>query len=92
MVTLDYTVSISNLIEIAGIVGAFLTMFYTMRADIGLLRVSIQSLEEKQHMLHSAFERLSAILTQVAVQDTRISMVEKSVDELRHGEGYIKTR
>lgn len=92
MFSIDYTISLGNLIEICGLIGAGLTMFFTMRSDINVLRISFRGLEEKQQLLHSSFERLSAILTQVAVQDTRITMIERSIDELRHGQGYIKAK
>lgn len=92
MFAIDYTVSIGNILEIFGLIGAGLTMFFTMKSDIRLLGLNIKALELEQQKLHNAFERLGAILTQVAVQDARITMIERSVDELRHGQGYIKAK
>lgn len=83
MFSVDYTITIGNIIEIAAFLGGGLFAFFTMRADINVIRNDVGYLQR-------SFERLSAILTQVAVQDARISMIEKDVDEMRHGQGYIQ--
>jgi hypothetical protein len=61
-----------------------------MRGDIRSVQQSIGYLEKKQTVLADALVQLSTILTKLAVQDTRLAMVDKSIDELRHGQGYIK--
>lgn len=80
---------VGNAIQILSICGAGLMMFFAMRGDIRVIRHDISNLQKGQESLNEAFKQLGAILTQVAVQDTRISMIEKDVDELRHGEGFV---
>ena len=70
--------------------GVAIGFFFAMRADINVLKHDIEALQEIQSNTTSALDSLSRILTQVAVQDSRINMIEKQLDELRHGKGLIK--
>lgn len=87
---IDWTVSVGNLIQIFSIIGAGLTMFFAMKSDLKVLRHNIKHIEQRQEAFNEAFRQLGTILTQVAVQDSRLSMMEKWIDELRHGRGLIK--
>lgn len=72
------------------IVGGIMTFVFAIRSDINLLRRDVLDIQHRQDSLDEAFRTLGKILTQVAVQDNRLHMIEKSIDELRHGQGYIK--
>lgn len=61
-----------------------------MRSDIRVIRHDLSFVEKGLQNLNEAFSQLGTILTQVAVQDNRLGMMEKAVDELRHGQGFIK--
>jgi K+/H+ antiporter YhaU regulatory subunit KhtT len=65
---------------------------WTMRGDINIVKNDLRHLEESQKALSEAFSQLGKILTAVAVQDTRLTMIEKKIDELAHGHGYVETR
>lgn len=86
----DWTVNLGNLIQIFTVVGGGIWVFAKQSNRISLLSQSILHLEEAQRILNEAFAQLGKILTQVAVQDTRLSMMEKALDEIRHGKGFIE--
>lgn len=67
----------------------FTIFLQNMKAQLGLIRNDITHLQNAQESLVEAFSQLGKILTQVAVQDTRISMIEKRIDELAHGRGLV---
>lgn len=69
--------------------GAF-GFFYALRNDINSLKHDISSIRDSQRALNEAFTQLGSILTKVAVQDTRLNMLEKKIDELSHGLGFVK--
>lgn len=69
-----------------------MTFIWTMKGDINIVKNDIRYLQKSQEALTEAFSQLGKILTAVAVQDTRINMVEKKIDELAHGKGYIEAR
>jgi len=74
------------------VVGAVMTFIWTMKGDINIVKNDIRYLQDSQKALTEAFSQLGKILTSVAVQDTRITMIEKKMDELAHGQGYVDAR
>lgn len=64
--------------------------FYALKGQIDRLSNDIQHIKDNQKSLQEAFAQLGSILTKVAVQDTRLNMIEKKLDELSHGQGFVK--
>lgn len=75
-------------LTLAGV--AALSLYFALRNDIRSLRTDIDHIKENQRALAEAFKQLGSILTKVAVQDTRLNMMEKKVDELAHGQGFVR--
>lgn len=86
---INWQISFGNIIELVGMGALVITMFNKQNASIALVRKDVGYIQESQKALNEAFKQLGTILTQVAVQDTRLSMIEKRVDEIAHGEGLI---
>ena len=63
--------------------------FLALRNDIISLKGDIGHIKENQKALSEAFTQLGNILTKVAVQDVRLQMIEKKIDELSHGQGFV---
>jgi hypothetical protein len=64
--------------------------FLALRNDIIALRGDIANIKESQKSLQDGFSQLNSILTKVAVQDVRLNMIDKKLDELAHGQGFVK--
>jgi len=91
MFTFDWTISFGNILTVLGVLGTWAWMFMSMKAELRVQRHDLGSLKERMTSLSEAFTHLGKILTQIAVQDTRLTMIEKAIDELRHGQGFIKS-
>lgn len=87
---IDYSVSIGNILAMLTMLGSVMFFVYIMKNDISLMQRDVTYLEEGQNRLTEAFSQLGKILTQVAVQDNRINMMEKKLDELSHGKGLVR--
>lgn len=87
---IDWSVNVGNILQIFAIIAGGIAVFVRISSDVRVIRHDIIALKEKQTTLNEAFVQLGLILTQVAVQDNRLQMMEKNIDELRHGQGYIK--
>lgn len=74
---------------ILAIAGAFGFAVY-LRSELLTLRSDISQIKESQKLMTDSLKQLNTILTQIAVQGVRLDMIEKDIDELRHGHGYIK--
>ena len=89
---LEYTISIGSILQTVVLAATVLGFVYTMRGDINLVKRDIRYLQETQKALTEAFTQLGKILTSVAVQNSRMNMFEKRLDELSHGDGFVKPR
>lgn len=87
---IEYTISIGNIFTILAVLGGAMTFIYTIKNEISLVQSDVRHLEDGQRSLAEAFSQLGKILTAVAVQDSRINMIEKRFDELSHGRGFIR--
>lgn len=86
---LDYTISVGSILQTVVIAAAAVAAFYSMRSDINVLKHDMKNLQENQKTLTEAFRQLGQVLTSIAVQDNRLIMLEKHLDELKHGKGLI---
>lgn len=89
---IENSISWGNILTIISVVGSVMTFIWTMRGDINIVKHDIQYLQESHKSLTEAFNQLGKILTQVAVQDQRLNMIEKRVDELSHGHGFVSEK
>ena len=87
---IDWTISVGNVFTIFMVVGSTIALLYNMKGDINVVKHDIHYLQQSHKALTEAFAQLGKVLTQVAVQDQRINMLEKRLDELAHGKGLIK--
>lgn len=86
---LEYTITIGSILQTVVYTAAAVAFFYAMRTDINILKHDMRNLQENQRAMTEAFSQLGRILTSIAVQDNRIVMLEKYIDELRHGKGIV---
>lgn len=86
----DWTINLGHILTLTGMVIMVFSYHIRLKNDILKVSVSLDHLRDQQKVLNEAFAQLGRILTQVAVQDNRLGMVEKNIDELRHGQGYVK--
>lgn len=82
---IEYSVNLGNILTIITVVGSVMTFIWTMKGDIQIVKNDIRYLQESQKALTEAFSQLGKILTAVAVQDTRLNMIERKMEELAHG-------
>jgi hypothetical protein len=86
---LEYTITIGSILQTIVYTAAAVAFFYAMRTDINILKHDMRNLEDSQKSMTEAFSQLGRVLTQVAVQDARLIMIENRLDELRHGKGMV---
>lgn len=95
--TFDSTITIGNIVETLSVaIGGFLVIV-RMGGDIRVMKADMSHLKGTVSALTSAFDKLGTILTQVAVQDTRLAglaednrRLETRIDELAHGRGFVQ--
>ncbi len=71
------------------IAGGILGFIIYLRTELLSLRKDMTYIKTHQDSLMDGIKQLNTILTQIAVQEVRLNMIEKNVDELRHGKGFV---
>lgn len=89
---LEYTITVGSLIQSALLITAATAAFYALKGDVNVVKGDVHHIQQNQKAMTEAFTQLGKVLTQVAVQDNRIHMIEKKVDELSHGQGFVKDK
>ena len=89
---LEYTISMGSILQTLILASTVFGFIYTMRGDINLVKRDIRYLQDTQKAMTQAFTQLGKILTSVAVQNSRMNMLEKRIDELSHGDGFVKKK
>lgn len=101
MLTIDYTITVGNIIEIGGILlGGLYALDRLKNTVITVQRdLKAQKTETKEDIagIQAEIKKLNEVLTRQAAADTRINgldqrmtSLETDIRELRHGEGFIR--
>jgi hypothetical protein len=86
----DATITIGNILEILTIAGGGFLVVMRMGSDIRIVKSDMAHLKTTVSTLSSAFDKIGSVLTQVAVQGERLNGIQKQVDELAHGRGFVQ--
>ncbi len=95
--TFDATITIGNIMEILAICGGGFLVVVRQGGDLRVIKTDMAHMKSTISTLTNAFDKLGTILTQVAVQDTRISGLEEDkrrleyrINEMAHGKGFVQ--
>ncbi len=86
---IEYSISLGNILTILSVVGSVMAFIWTMKTDIIIIKSDVSYLQKSQAVLTEAFSQFGKVLTTIAVQDSRITMTEKKIDEMAHGKGFV---
>ncbi len=89
---IDWTVNVGHLITVFTMLGGVMAIFWGLRSDVRILRNDFKHIEKRQDSLDSALKQLGTILAQLASQNTRLDLMQKQMDELRHGKGFVREK
>lgn len=81
--------SVDNILKAVAIFGGVISFVVYLRTELTQLKSDVSQIKEHQRVLMDNLKQLNTVLTQIAVQDARLNMVEKDIDELRHGKGFV---
>lgn len=66
--------------------------YFAIKNDISSLKRELCHVKDNQRSIVESISKLSQLLIQVAIQDTRLNMLEKKLDDLSHGHGFVTTK
>jgi hypothetical protein len=89
MVTIEPTITYGLIAQTVVLGSTLLWFLWGIKNELSIVKTDVRYLQTAQSALTEAFNQLGKLLTQIAVQDTRISMIEKHIDEIKHGKGLV---
>lgn len=97
--SVDYTITIGNIIEIAAIIGGGLLVLITLKNDVTALKTGAAALKDDLGHMQAEIKKLGEILVnlsdirgEIKVLAIRVTTSEQDIRELRHGHGFIQHR
>jgi hypothetical protein len=81
----EQTITWGQIGEVVLYIAGVVVVFTTMRNTIAGMAKQIEKMQRE-------LEKLSLIVTQMAVADVRLTKLETEVFELRHGDGWVQGR
>lgn len=86
---IEWSVRLGDILTIAAFLGGGLAAYYQLKTDVNVLKHDFSSMKTSVDLLSTAMKGFSEIITKIAVQENRMDNIEKRLDELRHGEGFV---
>lgn len=83
MITIDYSITAGNIIEIGSILIGGLYALATIKSNVGLLKTEVGEMQNE-------IKKITDILINQADQNRRIIHLEDDLRELRHGRGFVQ--
>lgn len=81
--TIDPAIRVGDLITIVAFLIGGLGFAWSMRGDLKMLARDVEAHGQK-------IDKLETIITAQAVQDQRLTDLDRRIEELRHGRGFIQ--
>ena len=80
--TVDWSISIGSIVQIIVMAFGGLTVLITIRFDVARLKGDVVDMKAE-------IKKVGEVLVAMAVQGEQIATLQKQVDELRHGRGFV---
>ncbi len=81
--TVDYTITVGNIIEICTIAGGGVWVLIKLNNSVAILKEDVGKMQKE-------IIKIGDVLTQLAVTKTRLDNMETDIRELRHGHGFVQ--
>ncbi|HEY1215144.1 MAG TPA: hypothetical protein VGE93_16055 [Bryobacteraceae bacterium] len=88
--TFEWTVKLGDLLTIGGAVMVAAAFLYNRGGKEAGDQMTLNALSKEFTEMKSEFTIFRETLQKIAVQETKIELLMKWYDELRHGEGFIQ--
>lgn len=89
MVTVDWTISVGNILTVFILGFGALSAYYKMQGDLRVLRHDFANLAQLQTGISETLTLVASTLTQVAVQQSRIEGIEQDISDIKRGRGFV---
>jgi hypothetical protein len=88
--TFEPTIKVGDLLTVVAILLGGLGFLWTMRGELNMLAQKLQLQSEDLRMQSTKLEKLAEVITLQAVQSERLNQMDRRIEDLRHGRGFVQ--
>lgn len=88
-ITLNPIVDVGTIFQLVGFIIAVTAIVYIQRGDIKLLAHRMTAVEDQTRQIANVVTNMATEKTRLDNQGDRMNRIEKKVEELAHGEGFV---
>lgn len=88
----EWNIRLGDLITVGGFIIAGLTAWFSMKGDVRVLKHDFNSMKTAVETMAASIKVIGEMTLQMTKQEQRIQFMERQVDELRRGIGFIGVR
>ncbi|MCK1718856.1 hypothetical protein [Bradyrhizobium sp. 141] len=88
--TFEWTVKLGDILTMGGAIMVAAAFLYNRGGKEAGDQMTLRALSKEFGKMQTEFKAFSETLQKIAVQETKIELLMKWYDELRHGEGFIQ--
>lgn len=85
----DASINLGHLLTFFGFVIGGLGVIWALKSDVRLLTKELESMTGRLGGLEKKWEKVADALTALAVQEVRLNSIDRRIDDLQHGRGFI---
>lgn len=90
MLVIDWTISAGNLIQVVAMLGGGLVVLVTLRNTVARLQTDVGSVQTEVKKMGDILVKMAVAENRLDNTDTRLTIVERDLRDLRRGEGWIR--
>lgn len=88
--SVNYALDIGDIIKLLVYLGAGLWFLSRMQGRVDMLANEIKSLQEVVRLQSDQLASFAKVLVDLARQEERLNAIDRRVEDLRHGRGFIQ--
>lgn len=87
--TFDATINLGHVLTFFGFAIGGLGVVWALKSDVRLLAKELETMTGRLGGLEKKWEKVADALTALAVQEARLNSIDRRIDDLQHGMGFI---
>lgn len=88
----DSTITLGNILTLVGFLFGGWTFVWTMKGRIDVLSDEIKALKEQSVTQSKQIADFAQALVELARQDERLNAIDRRVEDMRYGRGFVIAR
>lgn len=90
MISIDYTITLGNILEVASIVGGGLLVLIKLNNNVVSLKADVTGMQGEIKKIGDVLIGMARFDEKLRSVDMRLQTHDEAISELRHGEGFVR--